>query len=102
MCFGSLLPKRARKQFVKRLEALQDNLGEHQDAEVHIHMLRDVATELHETGASAETMLAIGQLIERLDQQRHAARVEFAERFADYDTLATQRALDALLDGMTG
>ena len=102
LCFGSLLPKRARKRFVKRLEALQDNLGEHQDAEVHIDMLRAVATELHETGASAETMLAIGQLTERLDQQRHNARVEFAERFADYDTPATQRALDAILDGMTG
>ena len=100
-CFGSLLPKRARKRYVKRLEALQDNLGAHQDAEVHTHMLRAVATELHENGASAETMLAIGQLTERLDQQRHAARVEFAERFADYDTPATRRALDAVLDGIT-
>ena len=35
-CFGSLLPKSPRKQFVKRLKALQDNLGEHQDAEVHV------------------------------------------------------------------
>jgi CHAD domain-containing protein len=101
-CFGSLLPSRARKQYVKRLKALQDNLGEHQDAEVHLHMLRAVATELHETGASADTMLAIGQLTERLDQQRHSARVEFADRFADYDTLATQRAFDEMLDGIIG
>ena len=99
-CFGSLLPKRSRQQYVKRLKALQDNLGEHQDAEVHVHMLRAVATELHESGASADTMVAIGQLTERLDQQRHAARIEFAERFADYDSPATQRALDALLDGI--
>ncbi len=99
-CFGSLLPKGARKKYVKRLKALQDNLGEHQDAEVHVHMLRAVATELHEAGASADTMVAIGQLTERLDQQRHAARVEFAERFADYDNHATQHALDAMLDGI--
>jgi CHAD domain-containing protein len=100
-CFGSLLPKGARKKYVKRLKALQDNLGEHQDAEVHVHMLRAVATELHETGASADTMVAIGQLTERLDQQRLAARIEFAERFADYDNPATQRALDAMLDGIS-
>lgn len=99
-CFGSLLPKRARKQYVKRLKALQDTLGEHQDAEVHVHMLRAVATELHEAGASADTMVAIGQLTERLDQHRLAARVEFAERFADYDTPATRRALHAMLDGI--
>ena len=99
-CFGSLLPESARKQYVKRLKALQDNLGEHQDAEVHVQLLRTVAGELHKAGASAETMVAIGQLTERLDQQRHAARVEFAERFAAYDTPATQRALDAMLDGI--
>lgn len=100
-CFGSLLPERARKQSVKRLKALQDNLGEHQDAEVHAHMLRAIATELHETGASVDTMVAIGQLTERLDQQRVAARSEFAERFADYDAPANQRALDAMLDGIS-
>ena len=101
-CFGSLLPKGARKQSVKRLKVLQDNLGEHQDADVHVHMLRAVATELHETGAAADTMVAIGQLTERLDQQRRAARVEFAERFADYDSHATRRALDAMLEGIPG
>jgi CHAD domain-containing protein len=100
-CFGSLLSKGALKQYVKRLKALQDNLGEHQDAEVHVHMLRAVAIELHEAGASADTMVAIGQLTERLDQQRLAARVEFADRFADYDNPATQHALDAMLDGIT-
>jgi CHAD domain-containing protein len=99
-CFGSLLTKRARKQYVRRLKALQDNLGEHQDAEVHVEMLRSIATELHETGASAATLVALGQLTERLDQQRQAARVEFADRFTDYDTAATQRALDAMLDGI--
>jgi hypothetical protein len=46
-------------------------------------------------------MVAIGQLTERLDQQRLAARAEFAARFADYDTPATQRALGAVLEGIT-
>lgn len=99
-CFGSILPAAPRKQFVQRLKAFQDNLGEHQDAEVHVSLIREIASELHGDGVPAETMLAIGQLSERLEQIRIAARTEFAERFAEYDTKATQRALDATLDGL--
>ena len=100
-CFGSLLPTSACKPYVTRLKLLQDNLGEHQDAEVHVSLLRGVARELHEAGASTDTMVAIGQLSERLDQQRLAARSEFAKRFTDYDTSVTQDALDAVLEGIT-
>jgi CHAD domain-containing protein len=100
-CFGSLLPNGPRKSFVKRLKALQDNLGEHQDAEVHVGELRTIADELHRRGVSSATMLAIGQLSVRLDQRRVAERAEFAERFADYDTGTTRQALDAALDGLT-
>jgi CHAD domain-containing protein len=101
-CFGSLLDDKPRTKFVKRLKALQDNLGEHQDAEVHVAMMRGIADELHGADAAPATIVAIGQLTERLDQQRIAARAEFAERFADYDTPATQRALDTVLEAITG
>jgi CHAD domain-containing protein len=100
-CFGSLLPSGPRKRYVKRLKALQDNLGVHQDAEVHVSMLEAIGRDLDQAGASLDTMVAISQLTERLDQQRLAARAEFTERFADYDTPATQRALDAVLEGIT-
>ncbi len=63
-------------------------------------MLRAIGGELHDAGSSPDTMVAIGQLNQRLDHQRLAARTEFAERFADYDTPATSRALDAMLDGI--
>ncbi|MFN0089682.1 MAG: CHAD domain-containing protein [Acidimicrobiales bacterium] len=96
-CFGSLLPDASRRRFVNRLKALQDNLGAFQDAEVHAAMLRGVAQELHEAGASADTMVAIGQLAERLDRQRLDARAEFAERFAAFDTRAARRALKETL-----
>ena len=39
----------------------------------------------------AETFVAIGQLIEQLEQIRQDARDEFAERFAAYDAKATRR-----------
>jgi CHAD domain-containing protein len=100
-CFGGLLPDGPRKRYVKRLKALQDNLGVHQDAEVHINLLGAIRRELDQAGASPDTLDAIGQLAERLDQQRHAARVEFAERFASYDTQGTQHALDAVIKEIT-
>jgi CHAD domain-containing protein len=96
-CFAGMLPKRPRRAFVRRLKALQDNLGEHQDAEVHVAQLRTISRELHEHGASPETMLAIGQLTERLERRRLAEREEFTERFAAYDTKATRRALAATI-----
>lgn len=99
-CFASLLPEPERKSFVQRLKALQDNLGEHQDAEVHVGELRAISHELHDDGASSATMRAIGQLTERLDERRVAARVAFAERFEAYDTPATRRALAAALEGI--
>ena len=97
-CFGGLLPSSERKAFVKRLKALQDNLGEHQDAEVHVAQLRQTADELAPT-TPPETFVAIGQLIEQLEQRRQDARDAFAERFADYDSKPTRRALRAVLDG---
>jgi CHAD domain-containing protein len=100
-CFGSLLPGKRRKPFVAALKGLQDNLGAHQDAEVHGALLRDLVDALRpEVGPDA--VLAMGQLIERLDRRRTAERAAFSARFAAYDTRATARALDRLLDGLRG
>ena len=100
-CFGSLLHAGACKHYVKRLKALQDNLGEHQDAEVHVSMLHAIAREFHDAGAAPDTMAAIAELTDRLDRKRLAARAEFAERFAEYDTPGVQQALDTVLEGIT-
>lgn len=97
-CFGGLYEGKARKAFVQRLKALQDNLGEHQDAEVHTTQLHAVAEEIHGTPAGgAETLLAMGRLTAHLEQRRLAMRAEFAERFADFDTAATREKLADLL-----
>jgi CHAD domain-containing protein len=101
-CFGGLLPASARKPFVQRLKALQDNLGEHQDTEVHTAQLRAMSQELHGSpGVSAETLLAMGRLTEVFDQRRQAARDEFAERFTAYDSKQTARALAGLLGSVS-
>ncbi|MGI9023910.1 MAG: CHAD domain-containing protein, partial [Acidimicrobiales bacterium] len=98
-CFGALLPSGGRKAFVQRLKVVQDNLGEHQDTEVHAAQLRAMSHELHDAGtAGPDTLVAIGQLAGEFERRRSEARAEFAERFAAYDTAETRRSLDALVD----
>lgn len=97
-CFGGLLPIKPRKAFVSQLKVLQDNLGEHQDAEVHVDQLRQLAADLHGTpGVGPDTLLAMGRLSDHLDRRRQAARDEFAARFAAYDTKDNRQALAAML-----
>ena len=99
-CFASILAAGPRKKFVKRLKALQDNLGTHQDAEVHVALLREIAGELGGITTTAETVAALGQLTDRLEHIRLTARTKVAERFSAYDTEATMVAFDEMLDGL--
>lgn len=97
-CFGSVYSSRARKEFVQRLKSLQDNLGEHQDTEVHVGELRAISGDLHGSpGIGPETLVAMGRLTEHLERRRAAAREEFAERFAAYDTKQTRLTFEELL-----
>ena len=95
-CFGALWATPARKAFVGRLKALQDNLGTHQDADVHGHHLRALAAELAGR-LPVDTVLAAGQLVEQLDQRRAATRADFVVRWADFDSKPTRQALRDLL-----
>lgn len=97
-CFGGLLPASVRKPFVQRLKALQDNLGEHQDTEVHSAYLKALSLELQGSPeVTAGTLLAMGRLVELFERRRQAARDEFATRFAVYDSKPTARALGELV-----
>jgi CHAD domain-containing protein len=95
-CFGGLYDKAARTAFVSRLKALQDTLGAHQDAEVHANALRTIADDPGRRW-SADTLMAIGQLVERLEQRRAASRDELADRFGAFDRKDTAKALKDLL-----
>jgi CHAD domain-containing protein len=97
-CFGTLLPADERKAFVSQLKALQDNLGEHQDAEVHLAQLRDLAHDLHERAVvDTDALLAMGRLSDVLERRRSDERSSFAERFANYDRKANRKALETML-----
>ncbi len=95
-CFGGVLHDKPRHRLVRRLKAFQDNLGEHQDAVVHLAWLNEVRPIF----AAASTLRAIDQLSADLDARRRAARAEFAERFAAFDSPATRRALRSALHGV--
>ncbi len=96
-CFAGVLPAKASKKFVRRLKVLQDNLGTHQDAEVHAVLLVALVTQPDARSLSTETLAAVEVLAEQLLQQCHLARAEFATRFAEYDSPDTQSALSRIL-----
>lgn len=95
-CFSALLPGKPTRSFVRRLKILQDNLGAHQDAEVHA--AQTVALVLHHEALDwpEATVAATGELARQMEQQCHAARAEFSASFAEYDSPATQAALRSL------
>ncbi len=78
----------AVKGLVRALKGLQDVLGRHQDREVQIVMLRDIAQELVGEHGAAEALMAIGVLIDRLEADASAAREQFASRFAEFSSEA--------------
>jgi CHAD domain-containing protein len=67
---------------VRTLKDLQDLLGRHQDREVQVTMLRELADEVAVLPGGPAACLAMGGLLERLAADERAVRAEFAERFA--------------------
>jgi CHAD domain-containing protein len=90
--FGAALyPSEVVKPMIKALKALQDVLGRHQDREVQVATLRALANEVSSRPHGPAALMAMGVLIERLEQDEQAARGEFAERFAGFAGKAQRR-----------
>ena len=69
---------------VKRLKALQDVLGRHQDRHVQVELLRSLAGEIAPRDGGPEALVAIGAATVTLRQDALAARADFAERFGAF------------------
>ena len=82
--FGSLFPAKETKAHVKSLKALQDTLGRFQDREVQAEMLRSLREEIAALEDGPAALMAMGLLVERLEEQQEQARAEFDERFAAF------------------
>jgi CHAD domain-containing protein len=96
--FGSLYDPAQRWQALRELKALQDCLGEFQDAEVQrieIHAFADQM--LAERSAPAATLLAMGEIAAGLARRQRQARAEFDGRFADFASPSSQARLAALI-----
>jgi CHAD domain-containing protein len=90
--FSPLFSKQVTKPMVRTLKALQDTLGRFQDREVQVAMIRDAASEIGSREGGSEGLMAMGVLVERLEEQQDAARAEFHERFAAFSS-SDQRAV---------
>jgi CHAD domain-containing protein len=80
------------KPMVKTLKGLQDVLGHHQDREVQMTMLRGLRDAVAAQPGGPAALMAMGVLIERLEEDAAASRAEFAERFSAF-AAREQRAL---------
>jgi hypothetical protein len=76
----------------KVLKSFQDVLGRHQDREVQVTMLRSLGDAVAAQPNGAQGLIAMGRLIERLEEEAASARNEFAEHFAAFSS-RTQRKL---------
>jgi CHAD domain-containing protein len=83
---------------VRDLKTLQDCLGEFQDTQVQHEELRAFATQMMaERSAPAATLLAMGEIAAGLATRERQARSEFAGRFGDFASPASQGRIRALI-----
>jgi hypothetical protein len=80
--FRSLYDAGQIERMVRALKRLQDNLGDFNDYQVQRESLRSFADQMLEDGATqADTLMAMGRLVERLEEGQAEERQRFAERF---------------------
>ena len=77
--FFDLYPSVTMTRFIKELKRLQDLLGNFNDTEVQLALIRDFRDE--HPSAAYDTPV---KLIELLTERQHELRAEFSERFTDF------------------
>ena len=96
--FGSLYDPGEQWRAVRELKALQDCLGEFQDTQVQHEELRAFADQMMaENAAPAATLLAMGEIAAGLITRQRQARSEFAGRFRDFASPASQGRIRTLI-----
>jgi CHAD domain-containing protein len=95
--FGTLHDPAERWQAVRELKALQDCLGEFQDAEMQRAEIHAFAAQMMANrSAPAATLLAMGEIAAGLALRQQRARAQFDSRFAAFASPPSQARLSAL------
>ncbi|MGB5441199.1 MAG: CHAD domain-containing protein, partial [Gammaproteobacteria bacterium] len=90
--FQSLYPAARITELIKVLKTLQGNLGDFQDYEVQVMTLKKYSHQMMaEDNVSADTLLAMGMLIEGLERRQQQARAAFSGTFAGFSAQANQK-----------
>ena len=96
--FGSLYDPGEHWRAVRELKALQDCLGEFQDTQVQHDEIRAFADQMMaQRAAPAATLLAMGEIAVGLAARQRKARSEFAGRFRDFASPASQSRIRTLI-----
>jgi CHAD domain-containing protein len=89
--FRSLSDPGDVEPLVKSLKRLQDNLGDFNDLEIQQETLKRFAREMvEEDCATVESLMAMGRLVERLEDRQARERARFARCFAAFDDRANR------------
>jgi CHAD domain-containing protein len=98
--FASLHDPAIHQQAVRDLKGLQDCLGEYQDGQVQQHEIRMFAAQMMaQRKVPATALLAMGELAGQIARRERRARREFADRFTDFASAASQQRFRALTSG---
>ncbi len=97
--FQNLYPEQQIKIFIKNLKGLQEVLGDFQDYATQELTLKQFSEEMLANQVPANTLLAMGVLIQNLDILRTKARDDFSAKFIFFKHEDNQEALKSLLKG---
>ena len=96
-CFQSLYPPEDLARLIKALKALQNNLGVYQDLHVQITALQEFGEQMmDEKQAGAQTLMALGMLVEHLEQRQAEAREDFNSHFGKFADAKHRRLIQRL------
>jgi CHAD domain-containing protein len=102
--FAPVLDGPGTRTVIKELKGLQDMLGAFQDGEVQRMALRAfadqmVAEQTSQRPVPVVTLLAMGELATRLDEDEREARMAFDERFARFVRPRVRKQVASLIAG---
>ena len=95
--FQSLYSENQIKHFIKNLKGLQEVLGNFQDYAVQENNLKQFSEEMLNNHLHANTLLAMGVLIQNLDTLRSGARKDFSVKFSTFKHEENHSAFKSLL-----